>query len=189
MKLTTLALCTACLALPAFADDMAKMKEESRAAAQDLMKRLGAELQKEMKANGPAAAISVCKDTAPAIASELSRKSGQQVVRVSLKVRNPLIGTPDAWEQKALMEFDKQAASGTKAETLEFAEVVNEPQGKYFRYLKALPTGSVCLNCHGPADKLAPEVKGRLNELYPHDKATGYSEGQVRGAISIKRPL
>jgi hypothetical protein len=32
-------------------------------------------------------------------------------------------------------------------------------------------------------------VRARLATEYPHDKATGYSAGQIRGAISIKRPL
>jgi len=28
-----------------------------------------------------------------------------------------------------------------------------------------------------------------LTKEYPHDQATGYSVGQIRGAVSIKRPL
>lgn len=174
---------------PALADDTAQYQQESRATAQALLKQLGGELQKEMKANGPVAAIKVCKERAPAIASELSRQKGEKVARVSLKVRNPLIGTPDAWEQKVLADFDKQAAQGAKPETLEFSEVVTEPQGRFFRYMKAAPVGEACLACHGPADKMARDIKEQLNSEYPHDKATGYSAGQVRGAVSIKRPL
>ena len=34
-----------------------------------------------------------------------------------------------------------------------------------------------------------PEGKARLAELYPQDKATGYAEGQLRGALTVKRPL
>jgi len=183
------ALLATLLASPVLADDLAQYQADARATAQSLLKQLGGELQKEMKANGPAAAIKVCKERAPAIASDLSRKNGEKVARVSLKVRNPLIGTPDAWEQKVLADFDQKAAAGTKPETLEYAEIVTEPQGKYFRYMKAVPVGAVCLACHGPAEKIASEVKGQLAADYPHDKATGYSEGQVRGAITIKRPL
>ncbi|MDQ3259267.1 MAG: DUF3365 domain-containing protein, partial [Pseudomonadota bacterium] len=32
-------------------------------------------------------------------------------------------------------------------------------------------------------------VKATLSQQYPHDRATGYVVGQVRGAISVKRPL
>jgi hypothetical protein len=170
-------------------DGGAPYLSESRATAQALVKQLGGELQKEMKANGPAAAIAVCKDKAPAIAAELSRQRGEKVARVSLRVRNPLIGTADAWEQKVLADFDRRAAEGAKPETLEYFEEVNEPQGRYFRYMKAIPTGEVCLACHGPADKMAKDIKQRLDAEYPHDQATGYRAGQVRGAVSIKRPL
>ena len=33
------------------------------------------------------------------------------------------------------------------------------------------------------------EHPGKLNSEYPHDKATGYTLGMLRGAVSIKRPL
>jgi len=58
-----------------------------------------------------------------------------------------------------------------------------------FRYMKALPVGEVCLNCHGAADSFDAGLKAKLAESYPHDQATGYSKGQVRGALTVKRPL
>lgn len=176
-------------ALPAHADDMAKYQEESRAAAAAFVQQLGGELKKEMQATGPGGAVKVCKNIAPAIASEMSRKHGWQVTRVSLKVRNPLLGTPDAWEQKVLAQFDQRAEKKENLANMEFSEVVTEPQGKYFRYMKAIPVQEICLSCHGAADKIAPQVKDALAADYPHDKATGYSLGQIRGAIAIKRPL
>lgn len=60
---------------------------------------------------------------------------------------------------------------------------------RYFRYIKALPVQAVCLNCHGAEANLAPAVKAKLAFDYPHDKAVGYAEGQVRGGLSVKRPL
>ncbi|MBK7927605.1 MAG: DUF3365 domain-containing protein [Bryobacterales bacterium] len=47
----------------------------------------------------------------------------------------------------------------------------------------------VCLSCHGPAGSIPPEVKKILTERYPHDTATGYASGEVRGAIAVKVPL
>jgi hypothetical protein len=179
----------ALVAAPALADDMEKMKGESRQAAMGFAKQLGGELKKEMDSKGPDSAIDVCKTVAPAIASDLSRKNGWKVSRVSLKARNPVLGTPDAFEQKVLADFDARVAKGEKAETLEHAEIVTEPQGKFFRYLKAMPTQELCLNCHGTSEKVADVVKAKLKGEYPHDKATGYGVGQVRGAITVKRPL
>lgn len=37
-----------------------------------------------------------------------------------------------------------------------------------------LMTTSVCLQCHGQPEGLLPEVKARLQTLYPRDQATGY---------------
>jgi hypothetical protein len=176
-------------AAPAFADELADNKAEARSVADAFRKQLGGELQKEMKANGPVSSIRVCTKIAPEIASRISREKGWQVTRVSLKVRNPLLGSADAWQQKVLADFDKRAAAGDKPDTLEVAEIVSEPGGKFFRYLSAIPVAPVCLNCHGPADKIADDVKASLARDYPFDKATGYSEGQIRGAISIRRPL
>lgn len=189
MKLRAIAAILAFAATPALADDTASYQQEARAVAASFMKQLGGELQKEMKANGPASAVGVCKTLAPEISSKLSREHGWQVTRVSLKVRDPLLGTPDVWEQKSLQDFDKRSAGGEKPETLEIAEIVDEPAGKYFRYMKAIPVAPVCLSCHGPAEKIAPEVKASLSKDFPHDMATGYSESQIRGAITIKRPL
>ena len=174
--------------LPAFADDMAQYQEESRKIVKEFASQLGGELQKEMKENGPVAAIKVCRNVAPAIASEVSRKNGWNVGRKSLKTRNAALGMPDAWEQKVLADFEKRMEKENPA-NMEFAEVVTEPQGKFFRYMKAIPVQDVCLKCHGTDDTMAPNVKDALKAEYPHDKATGYTLGQIRGGFSIKRPL
>lgn len=163
--------------------------DTERTTAAELIQRLGAALRQEMASGGPAGAVAVCRDIAPALAGELSRKSGMRVVRVSLKTRNPLLGTPDAWEQNALAEFDRLAAAGVEPATLERSEIVSEPQGRYLRYLKAIPVQPQCLACHGSSDSLSGEVKAMLAAEYPHDLATGYSPGQIRGGVSIKRRL
>ena len=91
---------------------------EARALASQMIQQLGAALKKELAANGPDGAVSVCRDMTPAITGELSRKSGGRVARVSLKTRNPLLGAPDAWEQQGLAEFDRRAAAGEKIESI-----------------------------------------------------------------------
>lgn len=110
-------------ASPALADDLVKFQEDSRKVVKEMVSQLGSALQKEMMANGPAAAIKVCKDLAPAITSELSRKTGQRVTRVSLKTRNPLLGSPDAWEQKVLADLSGRLEKENPV-SIEFAEIV-----------------------------------------------------------------
>lgn len=177
--------------LPAFshAGDLAGYQEESRAIAVPFMQRLMAENKKAAAEGGPASAIGVCRDLAPGMASELSRQHGIRLTRISLKTRNPLLGTPDAWEQRQLLEFEARAARGESAEAMEAAEIVEEPAGKSFRYMKAIALQPGCVACHGKTNVLHESVKTRLSGEYPHDRATGYLPGQIRGAVSIKRPL
>lgn len=187
MKPALLAL--ALLTFPAAVLADADLTAEARATAGKLVSQVGGALQKEMAAGGPVAAIGVCSQVAPEIAGALSRETGTRVTRVSLKTRNPMIGTPDAWEQAALADFDRRASAGEAPDGLERAEVVDEPGGRVFRYLKAIPVKPVCLACHGAQDAIAPAVRDKLRETYPHDRATGYALGQIRGAVSIKKPL
>ena len=170
-------------------DDVELREQRAAAATMGLMQQLGGALQKEMKEGGPAQAIGVCRDLAPSIASELSREHGWRVTRVGTRVRNPLLGTPDAWEQQVLKEFKVRAAGGEALADMSFSAVVEEPDGRYFRYVKAIGTQAVCLNCHGPAQKLAPGVAEQLVSHYPMDRAVDYQDGELRGAVSIKQPL
>ena len=171
------------------ADDQSALTLKARVIAGQLVQQLGAELKKEMSSNGPGSAISVCKSLAPEIAGRLSREQGAKVARVSLKSRNPLLGQADIWEQTVLARFDQLNAQGEKPETLEHAELVTEPQGRYFRYMKAIPVQPLCLTCHGTQEVIPPEVKAILAKEYPHDQATGYSMGQIRGAVTIKQRI
>jgi hypothetical protein len=177
------------LSAPAMADKLDKYREESRAVIGPFMQQLMAENKKAVMEGGPDSAIKVCKEIAPKLAGEISRQQGIKLTRVSLKVRNPMLGTPDAWEQKALKKLEKQLAKGAKPETLEVAEIVKEPNGKYLRYMKGIVLQPGCVACHGSKDEISPAVQARLAEEYPHDQATGYKPGQLRGGVSIKRPL
>jgi hypothetical protein len=49
--------------------------------------------------------------------------------------------------------------------------------------MKAIPTGGLCLACHG--ETIDPAVAGKIAELYPEDKATGFREGDLRGAFVV----
>ena len=174
-------------AAPAFSDE-AKLLEEARGVSSAIPPKLLSVLDEEIKKGGPEGAIGVCRDKAPAMAKAASEKSGWAIRRVSLKNRNPK-AVPDAWEEAVLKEFDKRAAAGEKPTGLEKGEVVTMDGKKGYRYMKALPTQDLCLNCHGTPDRISPAVQAKLKELYPADKAVGYHAAEIRGAITIKKPL
>lgn len=190
MQRTLLVLALVALAGSAFAQDVAQLTAETRKQALPVLPKVAGTMQDAVAKDGPAGAIPVCKDKAPQLLKEMSQATGWQMHRVSLKTRNPESGTPDAWEARHLADFNLRSAAGEKPEKLEVGEVVTEADGKqYFRYLKALPVAEVCLKCHGDPAKMGNDLKAQLAEQYPHDQATGYSLGQIRGALSVKRPL
>lgn len=180
------------MAAAALAQDTAearRLAEETRKVANDLVAQVRGALTKELEYSGPMRAVIVCKYTVPELTSSLSRRTGWRVTRVSLRPRNPALGSADAWEQRILQDFDRRAERGEKADTLEFGEVVTEPAGRYYRYMKALPMAPVCASCHGPEEGMTGAVKSLLEAEYPHDLARGHAPGQVRGAVTVKRPL
>lgn len=170
-------------------DDVKRYVVESRKASLQILQQIRGELIRELEASGPLRAVIVCKYVAPEITSGVSRKTGWRVSRVSLRPRNPALGAPDPWEQRVLADFEQRQARGEKAETLEQHEVVTEPAGRYFRYMRAITMTQTCVACHGPGEGLTEATKGQILAEYPHDKAFGYTMGQVRGAVTVKRLL
>jgi len=183
----------ACCTLPALAaepaQELAQYVAQSRAAALPFMRELNEANKKAINEGGPESAIAVCKEIAPKMAGEVSRSTGWKLSRVSTKARNAQLGTPDQWERQTLEQFEARLAKGEKADAMERAEVLQEGNGKSFRYMKAIVLQQGCVACHGQPEQIAPGVQARLNQEYPRDKATGYLPGQLRGAVSIQRAI
>jgi len=164
-----------------------KAIEQRTVASREAVKAFASELQGELKASmqtgGPVAAISVCKEAAPAIADDISGQTGWQVGRTSHRLRNPA-NKPDAYEAEILARFLEARKNGADPATLETHDVVTLANGSTaYHYMKAIPTQAACLTCHG-AD-LAPDVQAALALSYPDDEATGFREGDIRGAFTI----
>lgn len=176
-------------ALPVVAQDVAALTAETKKTVLPVVPRVVNAMQEAVAAKGVAGAIPVCKDLAPSLIKEKRDETGWAIRRVSLQTRNAERATPDLWEARVLADFDIRAANGEKPETLEKSEIVTIDGKPVFRYMKALPVADICLKCHGPADGLDAGLKAQLRQTYPHDLATGYSQGQIRGALTVKRPL
>jgi hypothetical protein len=165
--------------------------ERSRELASQLGQELKGELVKALEQGGPVAAIGVCRDRAPAIAARLSEASGARVSRTALRVRNPA-NAPDEVQRAVLGQFAEQLAAvppGVPAAAGGPPEAVFEikgPGGIERRYLRAIPTEALCLTCHGPS--LAPELAAVIARDYPQDAATGFAQGELRGAFSVVWP-
>ena len=174
-------------AAPGFAADD-PLLAEARGVASAIPPKLLTVLQEEIQKGGAEGAIGVCREKAPAMAKAASEQTGWAIRRVSLKNRNPK-AVPDAWEEAVLKDFDKRVATGEKPTSLEKGEAVTLDGKKVYRYMKALPTQDLCLQCHGTPDRISPAVQAKLKDLYPNDKAVGYAPAEIRGAITLKKPI
>ncbi len=186
--------------MAAKAGDMAKSAVDHAAGAMDkkaavdeakkITKAFGGALKKElkaaMKAGGPINALDVCNTRANPIAAEKAKEFNAIISRVSLKNRSP-INIPNEWQKAVLEDFDARAAKGEDVKKMGFSEIVENDGKKQLRFMKALPVGEVCTKCHG--SNINENVQAKITELYPDDKATGYSLGQVRGAVVILKDL
>lgn len=170
-----------------FSINIPELQAEAKGVIKTLVTTLGSELKKAKQSGGAPAAITVCNTKATSLTEDVAEAAGWEVGRTSHKLRNPG-NAPDEWEKQVLEQFLSKANQGANLKTLAFSQVVKDEQGrKVFRMMKAIPVGDQCLACHG--SKVKPELKAHIDELYPTDKATGFSAGELRGAFTLKKYL
>ncbi len=177
--LVILAGCNGGPALPP--DREAALAARSETLANNFQTELQAALKSALASGGPAAAIEVCAQTAPAIARRLSTESGAEVRRTALQPRNP-DAKPDAFERETMTAW-RAAPLDPAGEPMVRSAALSTDKGPAFRWMRAIPTQKMCLQCHGEA--IAPDVAAAISARYPDDKAMGFREGQLRGALSI----
>ena len=179
------------VASPARAEEPTERRVESalaeaRVAAKELSEAIRGLLMRELERGGLEGAVAVCSTTAQARTAEYRRTFGNDVRRVSLRRRNPA-NEPDAYERRVLESFDRLPAEARPA--AEHWEVVREDGREALRYLKPVVASAMCLTCHGEKAKIPPAVQAVVAREYPDDRATGFSVGDVRGAVSVRIPL
>jgi methyl-accepting chemotaxis protein len=114
------------------------------------------------------------------ITAEFSKGKQMILRQVSRKYRNP-DNKPDAYEDQALARMEREPE---KWRNKSWSEKVVKGDKATMRYLRPMFITKACLGCHSdPAS--VPEF---IREKYPNDLATGYREGDLRGAISVSWP-
>lgn len=156
--------------------------EQARQKSAQLGSSLVAELREAMATQGPVGGVEICNTRAPEIAHQVSGNRFE-VSRTALRVRNPA-NAPDDWEKMVLRRFEQSMERGVNPAGLEVWDVKVDGNGRIGRYMKAIPTGQQCIVCHG--DTIAPPLKETIQRLYPEDQATGFEQGDLRGAFSVK---
>ncbi len=161
----------------ATADSLAEKPDLARGA--ELLAPFKRDLQQALRAGlaeGPIEAIDACHVKAPEIADARSRK-GVRVGRTSDRLRNPANAAPD-WVRPLLAAYSSEPSLRTpRAVALDDTRV---------GYVEPIVLQPVCITCHG--ETLAPVIESRLRELYPEDRAVGYTVGDLRGVFWIEFP-
>ncbi|MEL7535907.1 MAG: DUF3365 domain-containing protein [Pseudomonadota bacterium] len=126
--------------------------------------------------DGPVAAVAACQLEAPTLAATHGNDT-LRVGRTSHRLRSSANTAPD-WVEPILRDYlaDPQAAAPV-------TRTLDDGSEGYVEPIRMQP---LCVVCHGAA--LAPDVAARIAELYPDDKATGFTVGDLRGVFWAEYP-
>jgi mono/diheme cytochrome c family protein len=135
-------------------------------------KALGKNLMKAINDGGSAYAVQFCNTRALPITDSMATELGVQIRRVSDKARNP-----DNQANETELDIIRKMK-------MSLAETGNA-HGQYDSISRIgyypIMTNALCTQCHGTEQDINEETRQILSKLYPNDKATGYTENQLRG--------
>ncbi|MDG2015017.1 MAG: DUF3365 domain-containing protein [Pirellulaceae bacterium] len=137
---------------------------------------LSLELSSELKGAmaDPAAAISVCKTSAPTIATRVGSEKNVRMGRTSFRIRN-LNNQPPQWA----VGFVKERVND---------EVTLQLPNNGLGVLLPIRVQTICINCHGQPNEMDPSIFAAVLSNYPDDNATGFKVGDLRGYFWIEVP-
>jgi hypothetical protein len=137
------------------------------------------ELTGALDRGGPAGAIKSCHIDVIGVIQRIGRQEGIAAGRTGDRLRLPT-NAPKPWAA-ALVE----ASAGRQARDVDgFAVDLGDTVG----VLRPIAHRPVCASCHGAADQLSPAVREALSVSYPRDRATGFTEGEIRGWYWVEMP-
>jgi len=146
-----------------------------------LLKTLGSNMKKKMKAGGPIKALDFCATEAYNLTEKVNTQlpKGVSIKRISLKFRNPA-NKPEADEAKILASLETLQKNNVVLPK-HLLQKVNENVSKFYKPL--LINKKVCLKCHG--DIANENITKAIAKKYPLDKAQHYKMGDLRGAVVV----
>lgn len=154
--------------------NLIQKKAKAIQARDALFERLSKRLTEVAASKGPAAAIAVCQDEAPKIATSVSKEQGVKIGRTAIKLRNQA-NRPPEWADALITKAPAEPVFLTGPDAQLGA-------------LLPIRLKAQCLTCHGQARSLPVEVRTELARRYPNDRATGFAEGDLRGWFWVEVP-
>ncbi len=162
-------------------EEIASVIATGQKASSALLGELGGHLKSELEKGGPLGAAKFCSQSAFELTQSIAAKQGKgvDIKRVSLKNRN--IANAALKDEAVVLEsLEKLHAQGVMLPEYLLKQVDADT---YKFYKPMLINKEVCLKCHGTLTD--PALKAEIHSSYPHDKATGYKMGDLRGTIVV----
>ena len=137
------------------------------------------ELTDALSRGGPGSAIGFCHLDATYVSQRIGKDAGIAAGRTSDRLRNPT-NAPRPWAAALV-----KANAGRQAKSVEgFVVDLDDRVG----VLRPIAERPVCAACHGPVDKVSPQVLRVLADRYPADRAVGFRDGEIRGWFWVEMP-
>jgi Protein of unknown function (DUF3365) len=137
------------------------------------------ELREGLARGGPRSAFASCHVDATGVSQRVARGEGIAAGRTSDRLRNPT-NAPRPWAAALV----KANAGRQTREVDGFAVDLGSKVG----VLRPIALQPMCLGCHGPVDRISAEVRQMLADRYPQDRATGFTNGEIRGWYWVEMP-
>jgi hypothetical protein len=147
--------------------------------AQEAKSELGKNLTGAIQNKGLVGAIEFCNQKAIPLTNDSSKSFNVSLKRVSDKPRNSQ-NEANSEEKKVIEKFKTQLLNKEK-----LTPIISETTNNLVGYFPIQTTG-LCLQCHGNKE-ITNDVLARIQILYPNDKATGYTENQIRGLWVVEQ--
>ena len=164
------------------AEEKTMYMEKAQQMIQMTMKTLGRNLMSALKQQGTEYAVNFCKLNADPLVDSLQKAHNVKIRRATLKPRNQA-NQADSLEEDAILAFMEKIKQGeSKLKPI----LSKTSSGDVHVYAPIKMPAPVCLKCHGKLGQtLAEDDYKIIKDLYPNDKAIGYSKNELRGIWNV----
>ena len=161
-------------------EELEVYRESGLETAMTTKAELGSVLIPTVTQKGTVQALEFCNIMAIPLTDNVSMASDRIVYRVSDKPRNP---NNQANEQElTYIASAKEKIIAGEVVTPKVFALGDKVIGYY-----PIMTNQFCLQCHGnPGNEITEETFTAIQEIYPRDKAIGYTDGEIRGIFVVE---
>jgi hypothetical protein len=137
------------------------------------------QLHGKLVQGGPALAFGACHIDTAELTHRIGRGEGIAAGMTSDRLRDPT-NKPRGWAADLVAAHTGRQVREVKGFAVDLGDRIG--------VLRPIAQTKSCLSCHGPVDGLSPTVRQLIAERYPNDRATGFSEGEIRGWFWVEMP-